>query len=110
MKYIEENKKVSSMNQNEIKLNNKTQSIIEASLDRDGNDVLKGCKTAFEMMSRLKERYYQTGQTFIDNIDKQIKNLKMENNDFLNYIHKMNELYNLRKSECEKENEHRIFK
>ncbi|OUM56184.1 hypothetical protein PIROE2DRAFT_19324, partial [Piromyces sp. E2] len=104
LKYIEIKKEVNSMNQIEIKLDNKTQSIIEASLDRDRNDVLKRCKTAFEMMNRLKERYYQTGQTFIDNIDKQIKDLKIIKNDFLSYIHKMDELYNLRKNECEKLN------
>ncbi|OUM62320.1 hypothetical protein PIROE2DRAFT_11422 [Piromyces sp. E2] len=92
------------MNQTEIKLDNKTQSIIEAILYRDENDVLKGCKTAFEIMSRLKERYYQTGQKFIDNIDKQIKDLKIIKNDFLSYIHQMDELYNLRKNEYEKLN------
>eukprot|EP00833_Pecoramyces_ruminatium_P000911 jgi/Orpsp1_1/1174943/evm.model.c7180000052037.1 len=99
--FIETKRDISSMNQLEIKLDNKTQSIIEASLDKEGNDVLKGCNTAFEMMSRLKERYYQTGQSFIDNIDKQIKSLKIVNNDFLSFIHKMDELYNLRESECE---------
>jgi len=66
------------MNQLEIKNDNKTQSIIESSLDEEGNDILKGCKTAFEIMSRLKEIYYQTGQSYIDNIDKQIKSLKIE--------------------------------
>ena len=102
--FIEVQKETKSMNQLEIKKDNKTQSIIEYSLDEEGNDVLKGCKTAFEMMSRLKERYYQTGQSYIDNIDKQIKGLKIKDNDFLSYIHKMDELYNLRKTECDKLN------
>ncbi|KAG4084419.1 hypothetical protein H8356DRAFT_1377246 [Neocallimastix lanati (nom. inval.)] len=76
--FIEIQKETKSMNQLEIKNDNKTQSIIESSLDEEGNDILKGCKTAFEIMSRLKEIYYQTGQSYIDNIDKQIKSLKIE--------------------------------
>ncbi|KAL6618027.1 hypothetical protein U3516DRAFT_747575 [Neocallimastix sp. 'constans'] len=58
--FIEIQKETKSMNQLEIKNDNKTQSIIESSLDEEGNDILKGCKTAFEIMSRLKEIYYQT--------------------------------------------------
>jgi len=102
MKFIETKQDIDSMSQLEIRQDNKTQSIIESSLDKDGNDILKGCKTAFEMMSRLKERYYQKGQSYLDNIDKQTKGLRIESTDFLSYIHKMDELYNLRKAECER--------
>eukprot|EP00833_Pecoramyces_ruminatium_P016113 jgi/Orpsp1_1/1190145/evm.model.d7180000076896.1 len=100
--YVEDKRNLESMTATEIKLDNKTQSIIEGSLDAEGNESLKGCRTAFEMMKRLKETYYQTGQSFIDNIDNQIKNLRLQNNDYGNYIHKIDDLYNLREIECNK--------
>ena len=63
------------------------------------------CDNANEWdIDRLKERYYQTGQSYIYSIDKQIKSLKIEDNDFLSYINKIGELYNLIKTECNKWN------
>jgi len=62
------------MNRKQIKDDNTVQSIIINSLSKINKIYLSGCRTAYQMMQRLKRRYYQSGQTLLNNLEQKIKN------------------------------------
>ena len=69
------------MNRNQIKYNNAVQSIIINSLDESSQNYLKGCKTAFQMIDRLKSRFFiKSGQVLLNIFRVQkINNLEIVN-------------------------------
>jgi len=56
--YIEKEIQYSNMNRGQIKSDNVVQSIIINSLEKSSQEYLWGCKTAYSMIDRLKNRFY----------------------------------------------------
>jgi len=53
------------------------------------------------MMQRLKRCYYQSGQVLLNILKQKIKNLKINNNDYIQYINELNNLFEQYQTECE---------
>jgi len=56
-----------------------------------------------QMMQRLKWRYYQSGQTLLNILEQKkikIKNLKINNNEHIQYINELNNLFEQYQNEC----------
>jgi len=45
------------------------------------------------MIQRLKRRYYQSGQVLLNILKQKIKNLKINNNDYIQYTNELNNLF-----------------
>ena len=56
----------SKMNRSQIKSDDAVQSIIMNSLEKSNQEYLRGCKTAYSMIDRLKNRFYQFGQALLN--------------------------------------------
>jgi len=57
------------------------------------------------MIDRLKRRYYQSCQTLLNILEymnKKIINLKLINNDYIQYVNDLNDLFEQHKNECNK--------
>ena len=54
------------MNRGQIKSDNAVQSIIINSLEESNQEYLRGYKTAYSMIDRLKNRFYQSGQALLN--------------------------------------------
>jgi len=54
------------MNRCQIKSDDAVQSIIMNSLEKSNQEYLRGCKTAYSMIDRLKNRFYQFGQALLN--------------------------------------------
>jgi len=57
------------------------------------------------MIDRLKRRYYQSCQTLLNILEymnKKIINLKLINNDYIQYVNNLNDLFEQHKNECNK--------
>ena len=102
--YIDKNIDLKDMNRNQIKSDNAVQSIIINSLDESSQNYLKGCKTAFQMIDRLKSRFYQSGQALLNILEYKINNLEIINNDYILYLNELNNLFEQHQSESEKIN------
>ena len=89
------------MNRKQIKDDNAVQSIIINSLNNINQNYLSGCRTAYQMMQRLKRRYYQSGQALLNILEQKIKNLKINDNDYIQYINELNNLFEQHQTECE---------
>jgi len=50
---------------NQIKSDNAVHSIIINNLEKSNKEYLRGCKTAYSMIDRLKKRFYQSGQALL---------------------------------------------
>eukprot|EP00833_Pecoramyces_ruminatium_P002871 jgi/Orpsp1_1/1176903/evm.model.c7180000059444.1 len=72
---------------------NATQSIIVESIDNNSKLYLKGCKTAYQMINRLKNRYYMSGETLLNELINKINKLKIIDNDYLAYMNELKSLY-----------------
>jgi len=72
--FIDKQTDIEIMNRKQIKDDNTVQSIIINSLSKVNQIYLSGCRTAYQMMQRLKRRYYQSGQTLLNNLEQKIKN------------------------------------
>jgi len=56
-----------------------------------------------QMMQRLKRRYYQSGQALLNILEQKkikIKNLKINNNEHIQYINELNNLFEQYQNEC----------
>ena len=73
------------MNRCQIKSDDAVQSIIMNSLEKSNQEYLRGCKTAYSMIDRLKNRFYQSGQALLNILEYKIINLKLINNDYIQY-------------------------
>ena len=91
------------MNRNQIKSDNAVQSIIINSLDESSQNYLKGYKTAFQMIDRLKSRFYQSRQALLNILEYKINNLEIIN-DYILYLNELNNLFEQHQSESEKIN------
>jgi len=101
--YIDKKINLKDMNRNQIKYNNAVQSIIINSLDESSQNYLKGCKTAFQMIDRLKSRFYQSRQALLNILEYKINNLEIIN-DYILYLNELNNLFEQHQSESEKIN------
>ena len=95
------------MNRNQIKYNNAVQSIIINSLDESSQNYLKGCKTAFQMIDRLKSRFYQSRQALLNILEYKINNLEIIN-DYILYLNELNNLFEQHQSVSEKINKNSL--
>ena len=89
------------MNRKQIKDDNAVQSIIINSLNKINQNYLSGYRTAYQIMQRLRRRYYQSGQALLNILEQKIKNLKINNNDYIQYINELNNLFEQHQTECE---------
>ena len=60
------------------------------------------------MMQRLKRCYYQSGQVLLNILKQKIKNLKINNNDYIHYINELNNSFEEYQTECENLNKRSI--
>eukprot|EP00833_Pecoramyces_ruminatium_P017137 jgi/Orpsp1_1/1191169/evm.model.d7180000083922.1 len=72
---------------------NATQSIIVESIDNNSKLYLKGCKTAYQVIKCLKNRYYMSGETLLNELINKINKLKIIDNDYLAYMNELKSLY-----------------
>ena len=96
---------ITEMDDDEIKEDCATQTIIESSLDSTTAELIEGCETAYEMIIRLESYFLQVGPSKLYQIEYQIKKLEVENDDIKLYIDKLNFLFQLHNKEskrCEK--------
>jgi len=100
--YIENEFQFSKMNRSQIKSDNAVQSIILNSLEKSNKEYLHGCKTAYSMTDRLKKRFYQSDQALLNILENKIINLKLINNDYIQYVNDLNDLFEQHKNECNK--------
>jgi len=91
------------MNRCQIKSDNAVQSIIINSLEKSNQEYLRGCKTVYSMIDWLKNRFYQSGQTLLNILEYKIINLKLINNDYIQYINELNDLFEQHKFESNKQ-------
>jgi len=78
-------------NKNQIMLFNP---LIIYSLEKSNKEYLRGCKTAYSMIDRLKKRFYQIWLcTLLNILEYKIINLKLINNDYIQYINELNNLF-----------------
>jgi hypothetical protein len=63
------------MNRSQIKSDSAVQSILINSLEKSSKEYLRGCKTAYSMIDRLKKRFYQSGQALLNILEYIIINL-----------------------------------
>ena len=61
------------MNRGQIKSDNAVQSIIINSLEKSNQEYLRGCKSAYSMIDRLKNRFYQSGQSLLNILEYKIR-------------------------------------
>jgi len=90
------------MNRGQIKSDNAVQSIIINSLEKSNQEYLRGCKSAYSMIDRLKNRFYQSGEALLNILEYKIINLKLINNDYIQYINELNNLFEQHKFESNK--------
>jgi len=90
------------MTREQIKSDNDVQTIIINSLDESLNDYLKGCRTFFQMIQRIKNRFYQSSQALLNSLKQKMFNLKFINNDTIQYINELNNLFDQYQCESEK--------
>ena len=64
------------MNRKQIKSDNAVQSIIINGLNKINQNYFCGGRTAYQMMQRLKRRYYQSGQALLNILEQKIKKFK----------------------------------
>jgi hypothetical protein len=69
------------------------QSIIINNLEKSYKEYLRGCKTAYSMIDRLKKLIYQSGQALLNILEYKIINLKLINNDYIQYVNDLNDLF-----------------
>ena len=96
------------MNRKQIKSDNAVQSIIINGLNKINQNYFCGGRTAYQMMQRLKRRYYQSGQALLNILKQKIKNLKINNNDYIHYINELNNSFEEYQTECENLNKRSI--
>jgi len=77
-----------------MKSDNAVQSIIINSLEKTNQEYLRWCKTAYYMIDRLKNRFYKSGQSLLNIHEYKIINLKLINNDYIQYINELNNFSN----------------
>ena len=56
------------MTREQFKFDNAVQTIIINSLDEPSKDYLKGCRTSFQMIERLKNCFYQSDQDLFNSL------------------------------------------
>jgi len=96
---------ITEMDDDELKEDCATQTIIESSLDSTTAELIEGCETSYEMIIRLESYFLQVGPSKLYQIEYQIKKLEVENDDIKLYIDKLNYLFQLHDKEskrCEK--------
>ncbi len=71
--YINKEFVYNDMTRIQIKLDNAVQSIITGSLHPDSKKYLKGCKTAYQMIRRLKNKIYKSGESLFNILEQKIK-------------------------------------
>jgi len=77
--------------------------LIIYSLEKSNKEYLRGCKTAYSMIDRLKKRFYQIWLcTLLNILEYKIINLKLINNDYIQYINELNNLFEQHKFESNK--------
>eukprot|EP00833_Pecoramyces_ruminatium_P016099 jgi/Orpsp1_1/1190131/evm.model.d7180000076770.1 len=91
--FIENDLNLTSMNRNQIKLDNTVQTIIINSLNEETQNCLRGCKTAFHMMERLKRRFYLSGEALLNKLKYKIINLEITNEDYMLYLNELKTLF-----------------
>jgi len=106
--YIDRKINLKDMNRNQIKSDNAVQSLIINSLDESSQNYLNGCKTAFQMIDRLKSRFYQSGQALLNILKYKINNLETINNDYILYLNELNNLFEQHQSVSEKINKNSL--
>ena len=89
------------MNRKQIKSDNAVQSIIINNLNKTNQNYLSRCRIAYQMTQRLKKRYYQSIHALLNILEQKIKNLKINNNDYIQYINELNNLFEQYQIECE---------
>jgi len=100
--YIDKNIKSTEMSREQIKSDSAVKTIIINSLDESSKIYLKGCRTSFQMIERLQKRFYQSGQALFNALKLKMVNLKIIDNDYIQYINELNNLFNQYQKESEK--------
>jgi len=100
--YIDKNIKSTEMSREQIKSDSAVQTIIINSLDESSKIYLKGCRTSFQMIERLQKRFYQSGQALLNALKLKMVNLKIIDNDYIQYINELNNLFDQYQNESEK--------
>jgi len=54
------------------------------------------------MIDRLKKRFYQSSQALLNILEYKIINLKLINNDYIQYVNDLNDHFEQHKNECKK--------
>ena len=93
------------MDDDELKEDCATQTIIESSLDSTTAELIERCETAYEMIIRLESYFLQVRPSKLYQIEYKINKLEVENNYIKLYKDKLNYLFQLHDKEskrCEK--------
>ncbi|KAG4094616.1 hypothetical protein H8356DRAFT_1427790 [Neocallimastix lanati (nom. inval.)] len=99
--FIDKQVDIKIMNRKQIIDDNAVQSIIINNLNKTNQNYLSRCRIAYQMTQRLKKRYYQSIHALLNILEQKIKNLKINNNDYIQYINELNNLFEQYQIECE---------
>ena len=100
--YIEKEFVYDDMTRKQIKYDNAVQSIISGSLDLETKAYLKGCRTAYQMIDRLKKQFYKSGESLLNLLMQKIKILEINNNNYILYLNELKNLFEQYDIECVK--------
>jgi len=106
--YIEKEFVYDDMTRKQIKYDNAVQSIISGSLDLETKAYLKGCRTAYQMIDRLKKQFYKSGESLLNLLMQKIKILEINNNNYILYLNELKNLFEQYDIECVKLNKNKL--
>jgi len=97
------------MKRKQIKYDYAVQTIISSSLDTESKKYLKGCRTAYQMIERLKKQFYKSRESLINLLNQKIKKLEISNNNYILYLNELKTLFEQYDFECDKLKRNRLL-
>ena len=97
------------MKRKQIKYDYAVQTIISSSLDTESKKYLKGYRTAYQMIERLKKQFYKSRESLINLLNQKIKKLEISNNNYILYLNEQKTLFEQYDFECDKLKRNRLL-